>query len=154
MHALLIERDAGNALLTNELLDYGGFTLSWIRTSEHVREALLKKKPDVVLLSARPSVPSTLSVIDEIRTVEEKSALGRLPILVMSAEDPDEASVRSKEAGADAFLSIPFSSAALLSAAIPLALATALGEKPLAVRLSAPGHKSPRRATRLRSKSD
>jgi DNA-binding response OmpR family regulator len=129
MHALLIERDAGNGLLTNDLLKFCGFSVSWLQSCELLRQCIADRKPDLVVLSARPSLPSTASVIKEIRSAETSPAVGPLPILVMSGEDPVEAAERSKRAGADAFLPIPFSSAGLLSAAIPLALATALCDR-------------------------
>jgi DNA-binding response OmpR family regulator len=107
---LVAEDDEDILLLVTTRLQRDGFDVVAARTGAEALELVRARKPDVAVLDIGMPPPDGLEVVRRIRSDDELRST-RLLLLTAKAQESDVR--RGLEAGADAYLSKPFSPADL-----------------------------------------
>lgn len=105
---LLIEDDAGLNLGLSRALQQDDTRVLSCRNLQSAREQLSCQVPDLVLLDLSLPDGSGLTLLEEIR-----ARFARLPVILLTANDTDRDIVQGLEAGADDYITKPFSLAVL-----------------------------------------
>lgn len=108
---LIVEDNALNMKLLNDLLQAEKYATQCARTGEEALELARRNKPDLVLMDLRLPGMSGLEAVREIRADPD---LKLVPVAAVTAfaMKGDEAEIRA--AGCDAFIEKPFSIETLL----------------------------------------
>ena len=109
---LLVEDAANDIRLIGTLLSEAGYGVSVARSGEEALEQIEREVPNVLLLDV---ILPGLSGYDLCRKIRSLEATRHVPVLMISALQPDEDRVRGIEAGADDFLTKPINQVELLA---------------------------------------
>jgi DNA-binding response OmpR family regulator len=107
---LVAEDDEDILLLVATRLERDGFEVVKARTGAEALELVRERRPDVAVLDIGMPPPDGLEVVRRIRADGELGSM-RLVLLTAKAQESDVR--RGLEAGADAYVSKPFSPAEL-----------------------------------------
>ena len=102
----IIEDNAGNLAIASIYLEGQGATVRFERRGTNVPDLIAKQMPiDVILMDLMlPNNASGFDIIDQIRQVPE---LKPIPIVIVSASDPDKAMPIARQKGLSGFISKP-----------------------------------------------
>jgi class 3 adenylate cyclase len=101
---LVVDDTPRNAKLLADLLGANGFEVATAASGPEALERLRKEPADLVVLDVVMPGMNGYEVCREIRRSEDS---GYLPVILVTALDPEEERMRGLEAGADDFLSKP-----------------------------------------------
>ncbi|HTO54469.1 MAG TPA: response regulator [Myxococcota bacterium] len=101
---LVVDDTPRNAKLLADLLAANGFAVATAASGPEALELLRKEPADLVLLDV---VMPGMSGYDVCREIRRREDTGYLPVILVTALDPDEERMRGLEAGADDFLTKP-----------------------------------------------
>ena len=104
MNIIVVEDDIRLGTAIKRALEHLAYTVTWLRTGVEGLEALRDQSVDLVLLDLGLPEKDGIEVITEARRLKVKT-----PILVMTARDSIESRVRGLDAGADDYMTKPFS---------------------------------------------
>ena len=106
---LVVEDDATVRNLVATALDLNGYPHEAVDTGTAALTAMAKSLPDVILLDLG------LPDMDGVDLIERIRSWSHVPIIVISARSADEDKIRALDAGADDYLTKPFSVGELLA---------------------------------------
>ena len=106
---LVVEDDATVRNLVSTALDLNGYPHQTVDTGTAALTAMSEDLPDVILLDLG------LPDMDGVDLIERVRSWSHVPIIVISARTADEDKIRALDAGADDYLSKPFSVGELLA---------------------------------------
>ena len=106
---LVVEDDATVRNLVSTALDLNGYPHQTVDTGAAALTAMSEDLPDVILLDLG------LPDMDGVDLIERVRSWSHVPIIVISARTADEDKIRALDAGADDYLSKPFSVGELLA---------------------------------------
>jgi adenylate cyclase len=110
-HILVVDDTPRNAKLLADLLTGAGFAVATAGSGVEALEWMRKEKFDLVLLDV---VMPGMTGYDVCREIRRSEGHGYLPVILVTALDPEEERLRGLEAGADDFLTKPVNLAELL----------------------------------------
>ena len=110
-HVLIADDMDDNRNLLHELLSQLGFACSEARDGREALKVAQRVQPDVVIMDLKMPVMDGCEATRMMRIIE---TLKDVPIIVLSANIPEESTAASMSAGANAFLSKPVDTAELL----------------------------------------
>ena len=117
LRVLLVEDNEVNALIAQAHLDRLGIQTTWVRDGRQGLEAATaRERPDLILMDCRMPVMDGQAATREIRAVERRMGLARVPIIALTATPSDEDRSECFAAGMDGFLTKPFTDVELLQA--------------------------------------
>ena len=106
---LVIEDEMGIRRFLRVTLSNHGYRVSEAPTAKEGTDKAAAERPDLILLDLGLPDQDGMSVIQEVRQ------WSRTPIVVLSARDAEQAKVAALDAGADDYLTKPFSAEELLA---------------------------------------
>jgi len=110
---ILVVEDAANDIrLLGTLLSEEGYGVSVARSGEEALEQIQREVPNLLLLDV---ILPGLSGYDLCRQVRAAPATRHVPVLMITALQPDEDRQRGLDAGADDFLTKPINRVELLA---------------------------------------
>ena len=110
---ILVVEDAANDIrLLGTLLSEQGYAVSVARSAEEALEQIERQVPNALLLDV---ILPGLSGYDLCRRLRATPATRQLPVLMITALQPDEDRQRGLDAGADDFLTKPINRVELLA---------------------------------------
>ncbi len=111
-HILIVEDESGIRQLVQDALSEQGFEVTAARNAQVARAAIAEKMPDIAIVDWMLPQTSGLQLIREIRLAEVTQSL---PIIMLTARASEDDTIRGLEAGADDYLTKPFSTRELVS---------------------------------------
>ncbi len=112
-HKVLIADDEPNILISLEyLMKREGYEVSVARDGQEAIDAILRERPDLVLLDVMMPVKTGFEVCQEVRAIE--SAKDTL-ILMLTAKGRETDLAKGLALGANAYMTKPFSTKELVS---------------------------------------
>jgi class 3 adenylate cyclase len=109
---LVVDDQPDNVQLLADLLSLHGYAVETALGGQAALDAVARSVPDLVLLDV---VMPGMSGLQVLRRLRADARLATLPIVLVTALDPDVERVNGLEAGADDFLSKPVSGSELLA---------------------------------------
>ncbi len=106
---LIVEDDSQIHNFISYILKQEGFTCQIAKTAQNAMAALISQKIDLMILDMGLPDYDGMEIIKKVREWSE------LPIIVVSARDQDKDKVSALDAGADDYLTKPFSAAELMA---------------------------------------
>jgi DNA-binding response OmpR family regulator len=103
-------QDVADSIRTS--LEHQGFRVSVANSNVGALDLVLDHPPDLVLIDL--SLPDN-SGFELCRRLRDESVTARVPILMLTAREPESGELRGNDLGADDYLTKPFSSRDLLS---------------------------------------
>ncbi len=111
-HVLIVEDEPAIAELIAVNLRHNGFTPSWVSDGAGAEREMAAQLPDVILLDWMLPGPSGLSLARKWRAEPRTQ---RIPILLLTARGDEPDKVQGLDAGADDYITKPFSTQELLA---------------------------------------
>jgi len=111
-HILVVDDLATNVRLLSDVLTARGYRTSAAASGEEALASIAANPPDLVLLDVM--MPG-MNGYDVCRAIRADPALAVLPVVLVTALDPEQERVNGLNAGADDFLSKPINQAELLA---------------------------------------
>ncbi len=111
-NVLIVDDTLANVKLLVDLLEFHGYSTITATSGEEALEQLGRHRPSLVLLDV---VMPGMSGYEVCRKIRENRDTAFLPVVMITALDPNEERIKGIEAGADDFLTRPFSRAELLA---------------------------------------
>ncbi len=109
---LIVDDRPANIKVLVDLLEFHGYATATGRSGEEAFERLKKHRPDLVLLDV---VMPGMTGYEVCRNIREDPDTAFLPVIMITALDPDGERIKGIEAGADDFLTRPINRAELLA---------------------------------------
>ena len=109
---LVVDDTPANVKLLADRLSVKGYEIATASNGEEALEQVRAWGPDLILLDV---VMPGLNGYDVCRRIRENPAMAMLPIVMVTALDPEEERIKGLEAGADEFLTKPVDFDLLLS---------------------------------------
>jgi len=109
---LVVDDTPLNVKLLADLLSTKGYEVATAASGPEALECIEEWKPDLVLLDV---VMPGMSGYEVCRRIRENPGTGILPVVLVTALDPDQERVKGIEAGADDFLSKPVNQSELIA---------------------------------------
>src|SRR5574341_336479 len=109
---LVVDDTPKNVKLLADILTVKGYAVVTAASGAGALRQVETEKPDLVLLDV---VMPEMSGYEVCRKLRENPATGILPIVMVTALDPNQERVKGLEAGADDFLTKPINQAELLA---------------------------------------
>ena len=109
---LVVDDTPTNVKLLVDLLGFHGYTMITATSGVEALEQVEKEQPYLVLLDV---VMSGMSGYEVCRKIRENPHTGLLPVVMITALDPNQERIKGIEAGADDFLTKPINQAELLA---------------------------------------
>ena len=109
---LIVEDEPGIAELLRFTLDGAGFTSALAGSADAARKSIASELPQVVLLDWMLPDAAGLSLLEAWRA---DSRTASLPVIMLTAKGTDEDKVRGLNAGADEYVTKPFSPRELIA---------------------------------------
>lgn len=109
---LVVDDQADNAQLLADLLSIHGYTVERALSGQEALDAIDRSAPDLVLLDV---VMPGLSGLQVLRRLRADPRFATLPIVLVTALDPEVERINGLEAGADDFLAKPINGHELLA---------------------------------------
>ncbi len=109
---LVADDVATNVKLLADILELKGYRVVTAATGPEALAAVERERPDLLLLDVM--MPG-LTGYDVCRRLREQAATATLPVVMITALDPNDERVKGIEAGADDFLSKPINQGELLA---------------------------------------
>jgi two-component system phosphate regulon response regulator PhoB len=103
---LVVDDDAAIREMVRLVLERNGFVVTEARGSGQAREELASRTPDIILLDWM--LPG-LSGYEFIRSLRNRPDLRDIPVIMLTARDREQDKIAALEAGADDYVSKPFS---------------------------------------------
>ena len=107
MQVLVVDDDVGILRLMRDVLELEGYQVLLASSAEATFEVMAKEAPDLVLLDIRLPDMDGYTICQCIRQFSQ------LPIIMVTAKGNEEEKVQGLEAGADDYVTKPFSSSEL-----------------------------------------
>lgn len=111
-HILIVEDEAGIRQLVQDALSEKGFSVTPARNASVARAAITDQLPDIAIVDWM--MPQT-SGIDLIRELRRDPITQGLPIIMLTARATEDDTIQGLDAGADDYLTKPFSIRELVS---------------------------------------
>jgi two-component system sensor histidine kinase/response regulator len=110
---LLAEDNPVNRILVVDVLEAAGHRVRWAGDGHEAVQAVLRRRPDLVLMDIQmPQVDG----LEATRRIREHPDLADLPVIALTAMVVEGAAQRCLDAGCDAYLAKPIRPADLLAA--------------------------------------
>lgn len=109
---LVVDDTPKNVKLLADILAVKGYAVATAASGAEALEKIEAERPDLVLLDI---VMPGMSGYEVCRKLRENTATGMLPVVMVTALDPNQERVKGLEAGADDFLTKPINQAELLA---------------------------------------
>ena len=111
-HKILIADDEPNILISLEyLMKREAYAVTVARDGQEAIDAILRERPDLVLLDVMMPKKSGFEVCQEVKS---DPALGGVRILMLTAKGRDTEVAKGLALGADAYMTKPFSTRELV----------------------------------------
>lgn len=112
-HKVLIADDEPNIVISLEfLMKREGYEVTVVRDGQQALDAIVRDRPDLVLMDVMMPVKSGFEVCQEVRGIE---AVKDTPILMLSAKGRDADIAKGMAMGATAYITKPFSTREMAS---------------------------------------
>lgn len=105
---LVVEDNDVNRMIAKQILHSLGMQVIEAANGEEAIAILTRESVDVVLMDCQMPVLDGYAATREIRRLEAKSGLARVPILALTADAFDDDAHRARESGMDAHLAKPY----------------------------------------------
>jgi class 3 adenylate cyclase len=109
---LVVDDQPDNVRLLADLLSLHGYAIETASSGQAALDAIARAVPDLVLLDV---VMPGLSGLDVLRRLRADPRLAALPVVLVTALDPETERVNGLEAGADDFLAKPVNGSELVA---------------------------------------
>jgi adenylate cyclase len=109
---LVVDDTPNNVKLLGDVLAFRGYAVTTAASGEEALAKIASEAPDLVLLDVM--MPG-LSGYDVCRRIRANAATALLPVVLVTALDPDQERVKGIEAGADDFLTKPINQGELFA---------------------------------------
>jgi len=111
-HILVVEDELDLAELLRYNLNISGHTSEVVHTGQGALNAVAKKQPDLIILDVMLPEMDGIEVATRLKADESTAAI---PIIFLTAKATDEDQIRGLDAGADDYVTKPFSVSVLLA---------------------------------------
>ncbi len=108
----LIEDEEDIAQLINFNLEKAGYQTDWSESGDKGLERIRQKKPDLILLDLMLPKISGIKICEQLK---QDAATAKIPIIMVSAKGSELDIVQGLEAGADDYVTKPFSPHVLMA---------------------------------------
>lgn len=89
-----------------------GYDITVFTNGENVYETVVAEKPDLVILDLMMPIKDGLTILREIKSNSETSSI---PVIMLTTNAEEETILKALEAGANEYITKPFSTAVLLA---------------------------------------
>jgi len=110
---LIVDDNADTRLVLSARLKANHYDTVFAADALQVMSVALKERPDAILLDLGLPGGNGLMVLERLKA---NTSLGSIPVIIVTAEDPQVAEARAIEAGAVAFLQKPVDQDKLMAA--------------------------------------
>jgi CheY-like chemotaxis protein len=110
---LIVDDNADTRLVLSARLKANHYDTVFAADALQVMSVALKERPDAILLDLGLPGGNGLLVLERLKA---NTSLGRIPVIIVTAEDPQVAEARAIEGGAVAFLQKPVDQDKLMAA--------------------------------------
>lgn len=117
-HVMLVEDEPNITESLRFILERAGFEVSSESNGADALERIFSSPPDALILDVM--LPG-LDGFDVLRRIREHPELGKLPVLMLTAKGQREDRKTALDAGANRFITKPFSNAEVVAAVTELA---------------------------------
>jgi two-component system cell cycle response regulator DivK len=109
---LVVEDQADNRRILRDLLKSAGYEVAEAKTGEEGVAAALASRPDLILMDVQlPGIDG----LEATRRIKAEPALRAIPLIIVTSYALSGDDARARAAGADDYVSKPFSPRALLA---------------------------------------
>ncbi len=108
---LIVDDDPDLAMIMRMILTHAGFEAHSVLSGQDALDWLAKRTPDAILLDLMMPDINGFTILRKLRASETFS---NLPVIILTAKADQKTRLESQSAGADAFLTKPINSKALI----------------------------------------